>query len=100
MNLRQRQPVLAQDPAWTLGPPGTRLPWDTSIGALLRRRAAERPASNLFRCSGAWRTFADVDAVTDRLAAGLAEMGVKKGDRVVIISANRDESIEFFFACA
>ena len=76
------------------------LPWAGSVGGLLRERARDYPTTRFFRCSGDWRTFEDIDRSTDRVALGLYEKGVRKGDRVIVISANRDELIEVFLACA
>lgn len=74
--------------------------WQGSVGGLLRDRSRLDGGKKFFKCSGDWRSFADVDAVTDRVGAGLNGIGVQKGDRVVVISANRDELFETFFACA
>lgn len=77
-------------------------PWPLgeTIGELLRKQATRYADHPYFKCSGGWRTFADVDEVSERLAAGLAALGIGKGDRVGIISDNRDEFVETFFACA
>ena len=45
-------------------------------------------------------SYADMDERSDRVAAGLAEKGVGPGDRVAVISSNRLEMLELFFACA
>src|SRR5437763_10480103 len=72
----------------------------TTVAGLLRDRAAERP-DKLFLWSGdRRRTYADMDAASDRVAGGLAELGVAPGDRVAVLSNNRMEFVELFFACA
>jgi hypothetical protein len=42
-------------------------------------------------------TFRQLDELTDRMAAGLAKMGVKKGDRVAILMANCPQFIISYF---
>ncbi|MBP1694441.1 MAG: lcfA [Chloroflexi bacterium] len=43
-------------------------------------------------------TYKEMDEVTDRLAAGLAEYGVHKGDRVAIFMPNTPQFVMAFFA--
>jgi crotonobetaine/carnitine-CoA ligase len=70
------------------------------IPELLRERAAMHPDKGYLGCEDTLLTYADVDERTDRVAAGLAEHGVTPGDRVAVISSNRIEMLELFFACA
>jgi len=70
------------------------------IPDLLRERAAMHPDQTYLGCEDHSFTYAEIDARTDRLAAGLAAQGVAPGDRVAVISANRMEMLELFFACA
>lgn len=71
-----------------------------TIADLLRahaRRSPERP----FLTSGVDRfTFGELDAQTDRVAAGLYAYGVRPGDRVAMLSPNRTEVLELYFALA
>ena len=75
---------------------------DATIGRLLRDTAArfpDRPAV-VFREQGirwTWREFADE---VDVLAAGLASLGIDRGDRVGIWSPNRVEWVLTQFATA
>ena len=69
----------------------------TVIGAL-RRRVAAAPDEPFVRCGGEFLTLADVDRRSDRVAAGLAELGVQAGDRVAVLLPNREEMIDLFFA--
>jgi crotonobetaine/carnitine-CoA ligase len=69
-------------------------------GELLRERARELGDKLFLRCAEETLTFADTDDRSDRVAAGLAELGVTRGDRVAVISSNRIEMLEVFFACA
>src|SRR5262245_9912854 len=72
----------------------------TTVAGLLRDRAAEDP-EKLFVWSGdVRRTYGEMDAASDRVAGGLAELGVEPGDRVAVLSYNRAEFVELFFACA
>jgi long-chain acyl-CoA synthetase len=47
---------------------------------------------------GATITYREMDQFTDRLAAGLAEMGVKKGDRVGLFIPNTPQFVMAYFA--
>jgi carnitine-CoA ligase len=70
------------------------------IGELLRERAQKHPDQPYLGSDQTLLSYGEVDARTDRLAAGLAENGVAPGDRIAVISANRIEMLEIFFACA
>jgi carnitine-CoA ligase len=70
------------------------------IGDLLRERAKMHPDKGYLGCEDTLLTYAQVDERTDHVAAGLAEIGVGPGDRVAVISSNRLEMLELFFACA
>ena len=71
-----------------------------TVAQLLRERAREHP-DRLFLWSAEQRvTYREMDAASDRVAAGLADIGVAPGERVAIISFNRPEMVELFFACA
>ncbi|HAC34404.1 MAG TPA: hypothetical protein DCF45_07795, partial [Gammaproteobacteria bacterium] len=45
------------------------------------------------------RSFADLDRRSDRLAAALQDLGIKKGDVVAILAHDLVEVIEHFYAC-
>jgi crotonobetaine/carnitine-CoA ligase len=70
------------------------------IGDRLAQWAAAEPDRQFVRCGGPWLTFGDVHERSDRLAAGLAEIGVGRGERLALVSPNRIEYIVTFFACA
>ena len=59
------------------------------------RKYPDKPCT-LFK--GATITYAEMDALTDRLAAGLAELGVKKGTPVGLCMANIPQFILAFYA--
>jgi carnitine-CoA ligase len=69
-----------------------------SIPDLLAMRAAERPRDPLlFWEADSW-TASDVEDEVDRMAVGLADRGVVRGDRVAIVLGNRPETIFAWFA--
>ena len=70
------------------------------IGEVLRTRAREHPDQPYLRAGDEEVTYGEMDARSDRVAAGLVELGVGYGDRVAIISSNRMEMLELFFAVA
>ena len=61
-------------------------------------RLGERP---YLRCGEQdWISYAELDERSGVVAAGLQELGVKRGDRVLILSANSVEVAETIFACS
>lgn len=67
---------------------------------VLRRRRAADPDAPLVRCGGEFLSAARLDDRSDRIAAGLAALGLRPGDRVAMVIPNRQEMVELFFACA
>jgi len=59
------------------------------------RKYSDRPCT-IFK--GAVISFREMDALTDCLAAGLADLGVKKGDRVGIFMPNTPQFVMAYFA--
>ena len=70
------------------------------IGELLRERAGQHPDRPFLGSGDDLLTYAEVDERSDCVAAGLAALGAGPGDRIAVISANRVEIFELFFACA
>ena len=71
-----------------------------ALPPLLRERAAEhgdRPFLS-FAADGAEISFAEADERSDRLAAGLAALGVRRGDGVLLMLGNRLEFVLAWFA--
>jgi len=60
--------------------------------------ALKNPDSACTIFKGATITFAEMDVLTDRLAAGLAELGVKKGEPVGIFMPNTPQFVIAFYA--
>lgn len=71
-----------------------------SVGALLRHWATVHPDRICSGLDDDVFTFREMDARADVLAAGLAALGVTKGDRVATLAPNRVEVLELFYALA
>lgn len=71
-----------------------------SIPAQLDSRVAANADAHLAGISGEWITVAQAHDAATRLASGLFDLGVRPGDRVASIMANRREAVDLFFACA
>lgn len=71
-----------------------------TLGDLLRRTSARMPRKVAIRCGGIVWTYAELDSICDRLAAGLALEGVGPGDRVAILSRNSQAFVAMRFALA
>ncbi len=63
----------------------------------LEQAATRRPAKTALVCAGRRLSYAEIDARADRLAAALAEMGVRRHDRVVIFLENSPEAVIALF---
>lgn len=72
-------------PVWSKGDRDT-------VTAALTRAVAKFPERILFDFTGEMYTFAEVDALSNRLARGLLDLGVSKGDRVASILDNNLEA--------
>src|SRR4030066_2054004 len=69
-----------------------------SLIGLFEETAHKYPDSPCTIFKGAEITYQRMNELTDRLAAGIAELGVKKGDRVGIFMPNTPQFILTFFA--
>ena len=71
-----------------------------SLAAELRRAAAECPQRPFIRmASGEW-SYAQIDDMSDRVAAGLHAQGVRRGDNVSLMLPNCIEFAVLWFALA
>jgi len=70
------------------------------IGDLLRSWAAKRPDRVCCAIDETSFTFAEMDARSDRIAAGAAALGVEKGTRVATLAPNRVELLDLFYGLA
>jgi long-chain acyl-CoA synthetase len=66
--------------------------------ALMEEAARKYPDSTCTIFKGARISYKEMNAITDRLAAGLASLGVKKGDRVGIFMPNTPQFVMAYFA--
>lgn len=72
----------------------------TTLAAILRGRAELTPDSRFVHFDGAERTYAEALAAAERAAAGLAALGVAKGDRVALMLPNCLEFLDLWFGMA
>jgi carnitine-CoA ligase len=70
------------------------------VPELLAERAQSHGDRLFVACEGETRTFGQMQERAERLAGGLASLGVTKGDRVASILPNCIEHVELIFACA
>ena len=70
------------------------------VADILRSRVRQDPEEPFIKCGGEWRSAGEVDRQSDTVAAGLAALGLAKGQRIAFIVPNRDEYIDLFFASA
>src|SRR5258706_14676639 len=70
----------------------------TTISEILRSRARATPDQPFVKCCAEWMTFRELDEASDRAAAGLASLGVVKGDRIGFFLSTSEELIVLFFA--
>src|SRR6476469_2417013 len=71
-----------------------------SIGDLLRRSAQRDPSKTAVICGDVGWTFAEMDAICNRLGRGMLGHGVNKGDRVAVLSRNSHAFAALRFAVA
>jgi len=70
-----------------------------ALHAALRKSAAAFPDRTWLQYQGAQWTYAQGDAISDRIAANLLRIGVKPGDRVALLFTNCPELVFCYFAC-
>jgi fatty-acyl-CoA synthase len=73
---------------------------ELTLGRWIRDRAVLTPARVAIEHAGETTTYAELDARSERLAEALVRLGLRRGDRVASLTANRPEHVELFFACA
>jgi len=71
---------------------------DIPVHEMLEENARKYPHAPCTIFKGAVITYAEMNALTDRLAAALANLGVKKGDRVGIFMPNTPQFVLSYFA--
>ena len=70
------------------------------IDAMLREAVARGGERTALVCGETRLTYRALDAAVDRLAAGLARRGLKKGDRVALMLPNGDPFVVALLAAA
>jgi fatty-acyl-CoA synthase len=73
---------------------------ELTLGRWVRDRALVTPARIAIEHRDERTTYAELDARSERLADALVRRGLRPGDRVASLTANRPEHVELFFACA
>jgi fatty-acyl-CoA synthase len=73
---------------------------DLTLGRWIRDRARATPARVAIDYLGGTLSYADLEARSDRLAAGFLAQGLERGDRVATLTSNSPEHVSVFFACA
>lgn len=71
-----------------------------SLGAALRDAAREWPGRPFLRMAGCELAFDEVDVQSDRVALGLRDVGVARGDVVSVMLPNAPEFVLIWFALA
>ncbi|MDO8904492.1 acyl-CoA synthetase [Hydrogenophaga sp.] len=71
-----------------------------TIADALHRTARRLPAKLAIACGAVRWTYAEFDALVDRLAAGVASMDVSQGDKVAVLSRNSHGFAALRFALA
>jgi fatty-acyl-CoA synthase len=71
-----------------------------TLADLLRRSAARHPHKLAIACGEVRWTYREFDTLCDRLAAGLAGLGLVRGDRVAILARNSHAFAALRFALA
>jgi len=73
---------------------------ELTVGRWLSDRARTTPDRIAIRFPGGELTYAALDRRAARLAAGLAERGLRRGDRLATLTATSPDHVATFFACA
>jgi fatty-acyl-CoA synthase len=71
-----------------------------NVGDTLRRSAARDPRRRAIHFQGRDLTYAELDALANRMARLLTSRGIGPGDTVAIFSTNSPEYVATFFGCA
>ena len=71
-----------------------------TLGRWIRDRRVATPERIAIDADGQAITYAQLEARSARLAAGLPALGAGHGARVAVLAENRPETVEVLFACA
>ena len=68
------------------------------LGQVIEKGAESAPAKTAVVCEKDRKTYKEMNDLVDALAAGLAELGIQKGDRIAIYMPNSIELMTAFYA--
>jgi acyl-CoA synthetase (AMP-forming)/AMP-acid ligase II len=71
-----------------------------TIGRWIGDRARATPARVAIEYGGRELTYAELDELANRFAAGFVDRGLSRGDRVATLTGNSPEHVAVCFACA
>ena len=71
-----------------------------TLADLLHRSARRTPAKTAIVCGETCWTYAEFDRIVDRVGAGIAALGIAKGDRVAVLARNSHGFAALRFALA
>ena len=71
-----------------------------SLSLLLRRSAARHGEKTALICGDVEWSYSEFDGIVDRLAAGLVQTGLGKGDRIAVLARNSHAFLAVRFAAA
>jgi crotonobetaine/carnitine-CoA ligase len=80
--------------------PSSTAPSARVLGDLLREHTEAAPDREFVQCGGDWMTLGELDRASDRVAAGLQQQGLRKGDRLALMLPNQIEYVVLIYACA
>ena len=69
-----------------------------TLGDTLRRSAGRVPGRLGLACGATRWTYAELHGVSERLAAGLASRGIRRGDKVAVLARNSHGFVALRFA--
>ncbi|MCW3003575.1 MAG: AMP-binding protein [Conexibacter sp.] len=75
-------------------------PMTSTVADVVRRSARRWPERVALHFGDRAWTYAELDAATTRVAAGLLGLGLGKGDRVAAVGTNSDAFLLLFLGCA
>ena len=73
---------------------------ELTLGRWIRDRARTDPSRVAIDFLGVETTYVELDERSDRLAVGLLDAGLSRGDRVATLTGTSPEHVVVFFACA
>jgi acyl-CoA synthetase (AMP-forming)/AMP-acid ligase II len=76
------------------------MPSDFTLAQVIRKQSALRPGAPAVTFGESTLSFADIEQRSSRAANALITAGVRKGDRVAVLSKNAPMFFELAFACS